>query len=158
MKRAPTEKCLTFMKQYSLTDLKFITPTTLRAWFDKGSPSGKGKFAIVDVRDSDYIGGHIKGCYHYPAGNFHTSLPQLQQKLIENEIDDVVFHCALSQVRGPRSTLMFLRSLNEVQDPNDRAFFDKLSVSVLQGGFTSWQQKYGSDTEVTEDYIKDLWE
>lgn len=144
------------MKQYSLSDLHFVSPSTLRAWFESGSPSGNGRFAVVDVRDSDYVGGHIKGCYHYPAGNFHTTLPQLRQRLVDNEIDDVVFHCALSQVRGPRSTLMFLRSLNELPEP-ERLLVERINVHVLEGGFTGWQYKYGTDCAVTEAYAADLW-
>lgn len=145
------------MKQYSLSDLKFISPSTLRSWFESGSVSGNGRFAVVDVRDSDYIGGHIRGCYHYPAGNFQSSLTHLQQRLVDNEIDDVVFHCALSQVRGPRSTLAFLRSLNDLPE-SERLSLEKINVHVLQGGFTSWQYKYGDDSSVTEDYAKDLWD
>ncbi|SGZ46973.1 CIC11C00000000982 [Sungouiella intermedia] len=142
------------MKQYSLSDLQFVHSKTLRQWLGSGSPTGSGKLAIVDVRDSDYVGGHIKGCWHYPAGNFHETLPQLRQRLVENEIDDVVFHCALSQVRGPKSALRFLRSLESANDSQ----LDLMKVWVLQGGFTSWQGHYGEDATVTEDYAKDLWQ
>lgn len=145
------------MKMYSLSDLRFVSSATLRSWFETGSPNGAGKFAVVDVRDLDFIGGHIKGCLHYQAGNFHETLPQLRKELREKKIDDVVFHCALSQVRGPKSTLMFLRSLDDLDD-NDKSFFENLHVWVLKGGFTSWQRKYGNDEAVTEGFIKDLWE
>ena len=46
-------------KIYSLSDLKFIKPKTLKSWFTNGS-SPHGKFCVVDVRDSDFVGGHIK--------------------------------------------------------------------------------------------------
>lgn len=141
------------MKIHSLSDLKFLKPSTLRSWF-----SGKGKFAVVDVRDADYIGGHIKGCLHYPSGNFHEKLPELRQRLMENGVDDVVFHCALSQVRGPKATLVFLRSLDNLKDEAQIKYFEHLNVWVLQGGFTSWQRKYGEDVEVTEGFQKDLWD
>lgn len=140
-------------KIYSLSDLKFISVATLRAWMRGGAP---GKYAVIDVRDLDYIGGHIKGCWHYPAGNFAQTLPELQRRLIDDGIEDVVFHCALSQVRGPSSTLKFLRSLEKVKE--NEAFFEKLNVWVLRGGFTSWQEKYGLDETVTEGYQRDLWE
>ncbi|CAH2355229.1 CDC25-like phosphatase Ych1p [[Candida] railenensis] len=141
---------------YSLSDLKFINPSTLRAWFRGGSPTGKGKFAVVDVRDSDYVGGHIKGCFHYTAGNFHYTLPELYKKLIDNDINDVVFHCALSQVRGPSSTLKFLRSINELSE-SDQRVMEMKRVWVLKGGFTQWQEEYGNDAEVTEDYDEEIW-
>ncbi|ABN65968.1 predicted protein [Scheffersomyces stipitis CBS 6054] len=146
------------MSRHTLSDLKYIKSSTLRTWFQGGSPHGKGKFAVVDVRDSDFVGGHIRGCYHYPAGNFHYTLPELQQRLMDNEINDVVFHCALSQVRGPSSSLKFLRSLDDIKDNNLKKYFDNVHVYVLKGGFTRWQAKYGEDEEVTEGYEKDIWQ
>lgn len=143
------------MKLYSLSDLRFLKPATLRAWFHDGR---SGSVAVVDVRDSDYMGGHIRGCYHYPAGNFHDTLPELQTKLFENKITDVVFHCALLQVRGPSSTLKFLRSLSEITDADRASYFETVRVWVLEGGFTAWQQQYGGDEAVTEDYVPELWE
>lgn len=145
------------MKTPSLSDLRFIAPQTLRSWFSTSSPSGNGKFAVVDVRDSDFVGGHIKGCYHYPAGEIYETLPELRQRLLDNKIDDVVFHCMLSQVRGPKSSLVFLRTIQELP-AEERAKFDDLNVWVLSGGFTAWQRQYGSDEEVTEGMQPDLWE
>ncbi|WPK22855.1 hypothetical protein PUMCH_000074 [Australozyma saopauloensis] len=145
------------MKVYALSDLRFISPSTLRSWLARKSDPNHGRLAIVDVRDSDYFGGHIKGCYHYPAGNFHETLPELRQKLVDDKVQDVVFHCALSQVRGPKSALRFLRSIEEL-GAEEKKKFDGMNVCVLKGGFTSWQQEYGTDKEVTEDYVKDLWE
>lgn len=40
----------------SITDIEYVAPGQLRKWFTTGSPTGSGKFAVVDVRDSDYIG------------------------------------------------------------------------------------------------------
>lgn len=145
------------MKTPCLTDLRFISPLTLRAWFSSRSPTGNGKFAVVDVRDSDFVGGHIKGCYHYSAGEIYETLPELRRRLLENKIDDVVFHCALSQVRGPKSSLVFLRTLQELPE-EEREKFKGLNVWVLSGGFTAWQSLYGTDKEVTEGFQEDIWE
>lgn len=145
------------MKTYSFSDLRFVSPASLRSWFASKLPSGNGNFAVVDVRDSDYVGGHIAGCYHYPAGNFHELMPELRKRLLDNNIDDVVFHCALSQVRGPKSTLLFLRALNDLPE-HERANFANLNVWVLEGGFTKWQRKYGRDSAVTEAFQPDLWD
>lgn len=70
--------------------------------------------------------------------------------LIE-EIDDcqdIVFHCALSQQRGPSSALKFLRSLQED---------DHFNVYVLRGGFYEWQKIYGRDKNVTLEYDRNFW-
>ncbi|EER35348.1 conserved hypothetical protein [Candida tropicalis MYA-3404] len=145
-------------RNYSLSDLKYIKPVTLRSWFSNGS-SPHGKFCVVDVRESDFVGGNIKGCYHYPAGNFHYTLDELYNKIFTNQINDVVFHCALSQVRGPSSTLKFLRGIDNVKNPELKSYLlNKIHVYVLKGGFTRWQQHYGTDNAVTEAYDKEIWE
>lgn len=145
-------------RTYSLSDLKFIKPISLRSWFSNGS-SPHGKFCVVDVRESDYVGGHIKDCYHYPAGNFHYTLDELYNKIFTNKINDVVFHCALSQVRGPSSTLKFLRGIENVKDPELKQYLlNDIHVYVLKGGFNRWQRDYGKDKEVTEAYDEEIWE
>lgn len=136
---------------YNLSDIKYISAPTLRLWFDKGLPNGT--FAVVDVRDLDYIGGHIKGCIHIPANELEERLPELQKQLVDMGVNDVVFHCALSQVRGPSSTLKFLRA--NAAGNNDQ--LKVLRVYVLKGGFTRWQQEYGEDKLVTEDYDSQIW-
>jgi len=55
---------------------------------------------IVDVRDGDYKGGHIKGGLHYGSLTFDDTLPELVKKLGDTET--VVVHCLFSQQRGPR--------------------------------------------------------
>jgi rhodanese-related sulfurtransferase len=65
--------------------------------------------AVVDVRDDDYEGGHIKGCVHSPSASLLSGgVDQLREKLKDTPV--VVFHCALSQVRGPKAARV--RDLN----------------------------------------------
>src|SRR5271170_6099820 len=56
-------------------------------------------FKIVDVRDDDYIGGHIPGTLNVPSQQFSSRVEDLVDELKGNEA--VVFTCALSQPRGP---------------------------------------------------------
>ena len=56
-------------------------------------------FKIVDVRDDDYIGGHIPGTLNIPSRQFGSRVDDLVDELKDNEV--VVFTCALSQQRGP---------------------------------------------------------
>ncbi|KLU93223.1 hypothetical protein MAPG_12160, partial [Magnaporthiopsis poae ATCC 64411] len=55
------------------------------------------KVAVIDVRDDDYIGGHIKGCLNYPSRMLDATMPSLVRRLQDKPT--VVFHCALSQQR-----------------------------------------------------------
>lgn len=98
-------------------------------------------------------------------------MPTLLRKLADK--DTVVFHCALSQQRGPSAALQYLRERDaqqqQQQGPTDAAGDDggasssalavkKQKVYVLDRGFVGWQEVYGPDEKLTENYRKELWE
>jgi len=68
----------------------------------------------------------------------------------------VVFHCALSQQRGPAAALRYARErerllgADEVQKSTQRIY-------VLDGGFVKWQEIYGPDERLTEAWAEDIW-
>ena len=65
------------------------------------------KVAVIDVRDADHIGGHIRSSIHVPSSNLPDRITELVDTLAEKDI--VVFHCSLSQQRGPGAALKYLR-------------------------------------------------
>jgi rhodanese-related sulfurtransferase len=134
--------------------------------------------AIVDVRDSDYIGGHIRSCIHVPSGNLEWKLPELVRQLWTKKV--VVFHCALSQQRGPSAAAKYARERERQQrqkymmedattdltvkigggafvESNGPASQEQ-KVLILTGGFVEWQEKYGMNEALTEGYVPDIWE
>ncbi|KAK0386086.1 hypothetical protein NLU13_5923 [Sarocladium strictum] len=117
-------------------------------------------FAVVDVRDDDHIGGHIKGSTHVPSSQLDAQMPTLVRKLADK--DTVVFHCALSQQRGPSAALKYLREKDELLARLGAAQKDgekkEQKVFVLDRGFVGWQEVFGTDERLTEGYVKDLWE
>jgi rhodanese-related sulfurtransferase len=126
--------------------------------------------AIIDVRDSDFIGGHIRGCKNVPAPTLDWKMPELVRELKQKEV--VVFHCALSQQRGPSAALKYLRERNrlfpglgrktdesgETGESAEKEVKKEQKVYVLDGGFVRWQEKFGEDKRLTEGYVKDIWE
>lgn len=54
-------------------------------------------YLVVDVRDSDFIGGHIVNCHNSPSTTFPDKLDDLVKDT--NDVPQVIFHCALSQQR-----------------------------------------------------------
>ena len=54
-------------------------------------------YIVVDVRDDDYAGGHIKGCLRAPFQKYEAGVSHLVSKL--KGVPTVVFHCMFSQVR-----------------------------------------------------------
>ena len=65
------------------------------------------KVAIVDVRDDDHVGGHIRSSIHLPSSTFDHRTTEIVDDLADK--DCVIFHCALSQQRGPGAALRYLR-------------------------------------------------
>lgn len=99
----------------------------------------------------------------------------------------MVFHCALSQQRGPSAALKYIRErdrllglgarmesgsgVGEVLKKNreegekseDGEWEDvdtekkEQKVYVLDRGFVGWQERYGEDVRLTEGYRKEIW-
>jgi rhodanese-related sulfurtransferase len=145
---------------YTISNLRRITNSELSQQILKAPITADGPLAIVDVRDSDYIGGHIRGCINTPSTSLDWKMPELVRQLKEKET--VVFHCALSQQRGPSAALSYLRERDRLVPSNKENGNEdqeqKQQVYVLDGGFVKWQEKYGEDERLTEGYQKDVWE
>lgn len=125
------------------------------------NPSSSSSIAIVDVRDDDYIGGHINSSINIPSGSLDHKLPQVAEDLAQKDI--VVFHCSLSQQRGPSAALKYLRErdggnkdgksgVKEGEIDKEKAEKGEgqqagkgkkeQEVYVLHGGFVKWQEEY----------------
>ncbi|GAP84746.1 putative phosphoprotein phosphatase-like protein [Rosellinia necatrix] len=130
---------------------------------DSMAAEGAVAIAIVDVRDDDHIGGHIRNSLHFPSQSLDATMPTLLRKLADKDI--VVFHCALSQQRGPSAALQYLRQ-KQAATANAKATSpgegvgraEAQRVYVLDQGFVGWQEVYGSDDRLTDGYRKELWE
>ncbi|PVH73477.1 hypothetical protein DL98DRAFT_501079 [Cadophora sp. DSE1049] len=93
------------LPRLSSTDLSKIILSQASSNVDSSTPPSS--IAIIDVRDDDHIGGHIKHSIHAPSTTLDTKIPELVRKLKDKET--VVFHCALSQQRGPSAALRYIR-------------------------------------------------
>jgi Cdc25 family phosphatase len=80
-------------------------------------------------------------------------MPELVRTLQDKE--KVVFHCALSQQRGPSAALRYARERERMLGKDESL---KQEVFVLEGGFVQWQEKYGKDVRLTEAYVEDIWQ
>lgn len=88
-------------------DLKQITPVELASLLR--DPTTASQTAVIDVRDSDHLGGHIRGSSWVPTSELEARIPELIR--LHRDKHQVVFHCMLSQQRGPSSALKFTRAL-----------------------------------------------
>lgn len=150
------------MSSISLADLQYMSRETLAQKITSSADEAlPANTTVIDVRDSDHVGGHICGSTWVPSSSLDYKVPSLVRELRDKEV--VVFHCALSQQRGPSAALRYLRE-RERLDPGRGEGVEKSGegkaqrVYVLKGGFTEWQEKYGEDQKLTEGYQKDIWE
>ncbi|KAK3059297.1 hypothetical protein LTS18_011191 [Coniosporium uncinatum] len=100
------------MSPVTFSDLSFLPRSSLAASLrttplPSSSSSSSCPIAVIDVRDSDYIGGHIRGSRHTPSNTLDHAIPELVRTLRDKET--VVFHCTMSQQRGPSAALRYLR-------------------------------------------------
>ncbi len=109
-----------------------------------------------------------------PSRALDAMLPTLIRQLADKET--VVFHCALSQQRGPAAALRYIRERDRLQAAREgqgatvaaaaegevvgeerKAEGKEQKVYVLDQGFVGWQEVYGTDERLTEGYRKELW-
>ncbi|KAI1484814.1 Rhodanese-like protein [Biscogniauxia mediterranea] len=141
------------------------------------NPSNSSSFTTTPSPFKD-----IKSCLHFPTRSLDATMPTLLRKLADKHT--VVFHCALSQQRGPAAALRYLRHREEAAaassssggsggsgsekgkekekkeegEGGKKEEKQKQKVYVLDRGFVGWQEQYGLDERLTEGYRKELWE
>lgn len=104
---------------------------------------------VVDVRDEDRAGGHIKGSVHVPSGKLQREVSNFVGQW-KNE-DVVVFHCMMSQVRGPTCASAFSAALGAAVKAGDVQKVPE--VLVLEGGFQEFSRSYSeSNSDLFEDF------
>ncbi|KAJ7486139.1 Rhodanese-like domain-containing protein [Mycena galericulata] len=117
----------------------------------KSEKVAKKDYLVVDVRDDDYAGGNIKHALNIPSREFQMSVYDLVQKSADVEV--VVFHCALSQMRGPKAARIYeetRRNLNVAQEKPQEVY-------VLRDGFTEFQRKFKDDPALVENWEEEVW-
>ena len=85
------------------------------------------------------------GGQHIPVHTHDYRMPELVRTLRDQNL--VVFHCALSQQRGPGSALRYLRERDRMAEKGEvgvRKDGEDLKKSqrvvILEGGFVKWQE------------------
>ncbi|GBE83076.1 Dual specificity phosphatase ibp1 [Sparassis crispa] len=130
---------------------KYISPDEL-ATIMKSDKVPMKDFCVVDVRDDDWQGGNIKGSHNSPSHGFLTRLDDLVAQT--KDIPMVIFHCTLSQVRGPKAASIYAETRDLLEAEGEDKAHD---VRILQGGFQDFQAKYKDDPELVENWKHDVW-
>lgn len=122
-------------------------------------PAPQKKVVVIDVRDDDHDGGHIAQSLHIPAADFLVKVDNYVQEFAGSK-DTVVFHCSLSQVRGPKCASRFAESLLEHSRNGTNSVENRHTpeVKVLEGGFMNFAKLYGDHSSLFADFNQKLHE
>ncbi|GAA5882987.1 hypothetical protein JCM16303_006777 [Sporobolomyces ruberrimus] len=71
-------------------------------------------YQIVDVRDEDFRGGNIPGAINAPSEQRTQETVQALVEKLEG-VPKVIFHCTLSQVRGPKNARIYAEAIESRQ-------------------------------------------
>eukprot|EP01084_Bolivina_argentea_P091651 164962_1 len=144
------------------------------------------KYIIIDVRDNDYIGGHIIGSVNIP----HISIEKHWADIVSkyNSTPLIIFHCQYSEIRAPaayqRYTFLLksiiglynkLKQQKEESKDDETIKFQSIeftlnneiinnlsnqTIKVLEGGFYGWVCyciKNQKDLELIDDFDKKMY-
>ena len=133
------------MSIFTFSDLSWISRSDLASMLRNETPG----VSIIDVRDSDYIGGHIKGSQNVPTQTHDHKMPELIRTLRDQ--DTIIFHCSLSQCR--KCSCWTAGSAG-----GSRRRFCSYFSFIMTYALTVSRISYGQDEKLTEGYVKELWE
>jgi len=118
-------------------EISYITAPQLRDLLVSAEPP-----VVVDVRDEDRAGGHVRGSVSIPSAQWSdsASVDRFVTRLTSSTT--VVFHCMFSQQRGPSCAQLFAARLPATSPTR---------VLVLHGGWRAWRREYGDDPVLTDE-------
>lgn len=119
-----------------MSDYTYLSPEEFVALLD--DPLTREQVSTIDCRDTDREEGFIVGSIHAPAIVYTPAMyTELAKRLFEGGCVHAVFHCALSQVRGPKGAGRFVAAQR-------LAGYPLPNVYVLRGGWELFHATYRS--------------
>ncbi|KAL7417219.1 Rhodanese-like domain-containing protein [Mrakia frigida] len=153
MSSTPIPQTPKYMSADQLASLLLSSPTPSTTTITTTTNPIAAKIQIIDVRDDDFPGGNIVSALNYPSREASPAgFEQLAKDLKGKGVDKVVFHCALSQVRGPKAARRYAEALGRVEPESEQEIY------ILEEGFTGFQKKYKGEPKLVEKFVKSLWE
>ncbi|KAF1994574.1 Rhodanese-like protein [Amniculicola lignicola CBS 123094] len=97
---------------------------------EQGQQPGKD-FMLIDLRQTDNIGGTIRGSINLPAQSLYPTLPTLYKLFMRAEIKCIIWYCGSSQHRGLRAAAWMDDFIKEQGHTSMKSY-------MLLGGIKGW--------------------
>ena len=119
--------------------------------------------SLIDVRDEDHRGGHVRGSWHLPSDEVFERMEELVRKTVygsqERSVDGtrrtVVFYCMHSRMRGPSAAQLYAQCLRRYAvtlNDDERAAYRPPAVYVMDGGYRAFAKAYArTEPDLFED-------
>lgn len=120
--------------------IQYLSPLKVRDMIESRN-YGQASFAIVDLRDEDFFGGHIPGCDHISSRSFVSNVNAAVRRL--EGVPLVIFHCLISMHRAPMCAKIYKESIMQLGRHQD--------VAILEGGFSQWRDLFSGQPSLIED-------
>jgi rhodanese-related sulfurtransferase len=124
--------------------VSFLQPIQVKALLL--DPQRRDKILILDVRDDDFDGGHIRANNFLNLPSYTLSTGDAIDEFIKNKlpstVDTVVVHCYLSQQRGPTAARRIHERLLQLERAGNP------EICVMAHGWRRWQREFGDDPEL----------
>ncbi|KAG9396483.1 Rhodanese-like domain [Carpediemonas membranifera] len=130
--------------------LGYIQPEELHALLI--DPENRKNVYIIDVRDNDIHCGHIRGSANIPLLNFTPELIATMAKGLIKTHKKIVFHCMMSQARGPKAANQFFRHVLSVYPDS------AVEILILSGGFSRFGMMFHEDSRVVTGFDAETFE
>jgi len=136
----------------SRSSFRYISPSEL-AELVKSEKQPMKDYVVVDVRDEDFIGGNIIGCVRAPWLEYPTTVDGLVTRA--KDVPKMIFHCMMSQERGPRAAKAYAETRNNRLSPGETS---EQEIYVLRGGFSEFQRHFRDDPALVEKWDVKVWQ
>eukprot|EP01031_Cornospumella_fuschlensis_P037307 gene37307-45294_t len=104
---------------------------------------------IVDVRDDEeFEYGHIVGAKHLPSEYWQDNRFICDFLASSAKYDNLIFHCQMSQVRGPTCARRCAEVLSESVEQGLLDAANVPKVLILKGGFQQFGARHKDDPEL----------
>jgi len=115
--------------------VRFLQPNEVKCLLE--DPQMSPNMVILDVRDDDFAGGHIRGCVNLPCWELlqGDNLDTFIRSTCVDGTRMIVVHCYLSQQRGPLTARRLSERLSQLEK-------NTIQVCVLAHGYRRFSSLY----------------